>query len=322
MTQKKKIEDVISFQIHKTLLQVFPEVCKYSCSGNNEQRNFVLVKKYYELKLLSFSIKVMPSIELRCDNCGWKARYGDRFARKIFKNGLSSHLLILFSKNRLYTSNIANFWASLWLLWTICLGIAAIITVVRFNLEPVERQVEEVSVANVLNNKYIGEIVTLKGRTNYTDAFIKQDYKDERYQELVKQEVYLPIYSEDNPRDFLLLKGGESDTHNALEKKQVEDPDLLADQKYEVTGRIELFQNISDESIRTYFSEELPKTKNRNPPKLIINSSDLKTTEEFFSQFIPYFVVIIIFLTTSLLVQIKIDKLITQKANLSSRRIH
>lgn len=305
----------LSLTREKKLIQVFPEVCNYSCSKNGEKRNFLLLREYYEFRFWKFKLKFLESVKILCDNCGWSSSIPDIFAKKIFKTGVKSHLLVKYSKNRIITSRFLNIWGHLWRIWIIALGILSIITIIRFNSEPVLlREPKEISFQESFSGENLGEIVKIKGKVDYNLTLSKEIFIEENDRaRIISQEVYLPLFPSNNLSDFIVIRGGTEEIKAVAGRSGITNYEVLKNQDYSITGRLELIENLKGSELNKYFREDLPKNRSLNSPKLLINSVDLKSFKDFTSEFIPFYAALLGCLISSIIVQIYIEKRIGRK---------
>jgi hypothetical protein len=303
--QKKKF---INFTREKKLIQVFPEVCKYSCSKHGEERNFVLIREYYLLQIYKFKFRLWESVSITCDNCHWTSRIPAIFAKKVFKNGLKSHLLITYAKSRIVTSRILNTWGATWRIWLLTFGVLALLTIFRFTAEPVQiSEPVKVSFADILSQDNLGKIVEISGKVDYTLSFARKIYIQNEIYTLLESEVYFPMFANDN-LDFVVIKGGAENLNTVTSSLGGTNYDSLKNQDYTVIGRLETLSNLENQDLVRFFRDELPQRKSLNTPKLIINAADIKTLRQFADEFAPYYAFVMLFLTSSIFIQIFIDR--------------
>jgi hypothetical protein len=302
------------FVKEKKLIQVFPEVCKYSCSKDNEKRNFIMTREYYEIKWGKISIKFLESIRLTCDNCQWTRRFPGSFAKKVFKNGVKSHLLIRYSKSPIITSRLLNFWGSLWRIWLVSIGLILMIMIFRFYTEPVQVSTpKEIAFQDLYNGANIGELVTVKGKVDYTYALSKEVFTNNSNNTLVEEQVYLPLFSTSNINDFVVIKGGKEDVEKVRSRQGVSNHELLKNQDYTVTGRLESIGDLKNENLAAFFKEELPKAKSINVPQVLINSADVKTLREWAMGFVYIALLMLFCFGSAVYMQAFIDKRLFSK---------
>jgi hypothetical protein len=310
-----KITDKIFVRPEKKLEQVFPEICKYSCSKNGEVRNFVLVRDAHKASLFKYSFSLFEGIRITCDNCAWTSRMPASFAKKAFKHGLKSHLLIEYSKNKLITSWGLNFWASLWRVWMISFGVLIITTILQFRSQPVLiGSPKSISFEDAFKGENIGKIVKINGVVDYTAALSKEDYiTKEGAKKLLGKEVYLPFFSKTKITDFFVIKGGEQQVNDVNSRINIRNYELLRNQDYTITGRLESLNTFDNADLQQFFLIDFPREKKLNTPEIVINSADLKTLKTFASIFIPFYLLLVILLASSVSLQVYIDKKIISK---------
>ncbi len=293
----------------KKLVQIFPEKCIYSCSKSGEVRNFVLTREYYQITVLGKKFKFLEQVRIVCDNCGWKAKMPGNFAKKIFKKGLQSHLLLKYAKNPVVTSRILNLWGSLWRVWLATFAVLGIITVVSFYNNPIVITTpQEISMADALTSKYLGKVVTIKGKVDYSQALERTVYYKYNRDRVLSNEVYMPIFNNIGDLDFVLLQGGQSDWEKVRSRAGITNLDLLRNQDYTVTGKLQSISTLKNAELRSFFIEELPKSKNYNAPKLVVNSVNVEPIGKFAESFEAYYILSLVLLITSAAIQIYIDK--------------
>jgi hypothetical protein len=291
------------------LVQVFPEVCKYSCSKSGERRNFGLLREYYVIRIKQKEFKVFESIKLICDHCGWNARIPTGFAKKAFKNGLKSNLLIEYSKNRIITSRALNFYASLWRVSLISFAILLSLSIIKFYTEPINKgNVKEISFEQAFTKDNLGKIVKISGKVDYTLALIKTSHLKGDPSKIVKEEVYMPLFPEDRQDEFIVMRGGSEDYSGVIARKDITNPEVLRGQNYTIVGKLELIDELQNPDLRRYFNEELPIKRNYKIPKLMISNSDLQSIAGFIRGLVPYYIVVLALFLSSLYVQYHIDK--------------
>ncbi len=297
----------------KKLIQVFPEVCKYSCSKNGEKRNFIMVREFYEFSWGRIKFKVLESVRITCDNCDWTTIFPAIFARKVFKFGVKSHLLINYSKSRIITSRILNIWAGLWRIWLVTIGSLFIIIIIRFYSEPIKlNQPSVVGFQDLYSKNNLGRLITVSGKVDYTLAFTKEVYVDKLNDKLLRTEVYLPLFSVSNPNDFVVIKGGKDDIDKVQSRVAITNTSLLKNQDYTVTGRLETIESLSNSSLVSFFTDELPKARAMTAPQVMVNSADVQNFSDFGKQFLPFLILVAAFLASSIYCQAFIDKKISE----------
>jgi hypothetical protein len=302
------------FVKQKKLVQVFPEVCVYSCSKSGEKRNFVMTHEYYECSWWKIKINLFESIKITCDSCHWNASIPGIFAKKVFKNGLKSHLVIRYSKSRIITSRLLNIWGSLWRVWLVTFGLVVIISAFRFYTEPVRTTTpKEISFEDVFDKKSMGKLVRLNGQVDYSLALLKDTYINDATNRLVRQEVYLPLFSKTNPTDFVIIKGGTDDVQKVRAREGITNLELLKNQDYMITGRLETVETIANTDLSNFFGVEMPKARGLNVPKVVVNSADVKPLSGFLVEVAPYIGISAVFLISSIFLQIYIDRKLTYK---------
>lgn len=295
-------------------IQTFPEVCLYSCSKNGEKRNFTMSREYYALHFWPFKAKYLESIRITCDECKWSAKFPATFAKKVFRHGIRSNLLIKYTKSKIITSRFLNFWGGLWRIWLLSLGLMLLIGVLRFYNEPIQvSNPKEIAFQDVYNGNNLGELVTIRGTVDYTLALSKEVYVDSESNTLLEKQVYMPLFSQTNPNDFIVIKGGKDDVEKVQSRQNVSNQELLRNQEYTITGRLESISNLTNSHLQIYFNEELPKARLLNAPQVMINSADVKTLSEWGMNFVGTGIFLIFCLLSSIYVQIFIDKKILQR---------
>lgn len=298
-------------------LQDFNEICRYSCSRNGEVRTFNLFKTHYILTIWKFEFKVYRKIKIQCTNCGKTNFLPNSFAKTIFKNGLKSNLLLRFANDRVLSSWILNFLAKSWILFGILLVALSIFIGVRFFVEPVQTSDPvQVTFDELQGNENLGKIVKLKGKVDYTLAFTKDEIQTDNRGNvtLSSKEVYLPIFSEVDPLEFVVIKGGDNDLSNVLGRANINSSELLRNQDYEVTGKVETISNIQNERLRNFYLTELPKDGSLNTPQILINSSDIVSSNDFINRYLNLFLVLLVLTIAAVGLNVYIDRKITEKS--------
>jgi len=304
------------FKKESIISQTFPEVCSYSCSKNNEIRNFILYKENYLFEFWKIKYRFLHSIRVECSNCHWTAKLPSTFAKKIFRHGLRANTLIRYSQDKLLSSRLLNLIGNLWKVWTISLAVLIILFFFRFYSQPVIfSEPKTVSVEELQSGKYIGEIVKVNGKVDYALALTKDDLVENQRNELqsITREVYLPIFSENDSSQFVVLRGGPEDVSNVLGRVGLTDGSLIKNQNYSTTGKIEKIDSITNNELKDFFTAELPKAKSAAPAKVIINNVGLINIYDFLLQFLNYFLTIVTLLVVSIYIQLYIDKKIVNK---------
>jgi hypothetical protein len=141
----------------------------------------------------------------------------------------------------------------------------------------------------------------------------KEVYTNNERNNLVEEQVYLPLFSESSPNDFVVIKGGKEDVVRVRSRAAVSNYELLKNQDYVVTGRLEDVNSITNTQLSSFFKEELPKAKAANQPKVVINSADVKSLKDWSSSFVLAMLVLIVCLVSSIYVQAFIDKKLLTK---------
>lgn len=306
----------MKFEKVTNLVQTFPEICRYSCSNNNEVRNFNLYRQYFHIQVGKINLKLFDSLKLDCQNCGWSASLPGSFAKQVFKQGLKSNVLIRYAKNPLLTSQIVNLLGYLWRVWLISLALLLVLVIFRFYLEPVIVEEPEVlTVDQAKSSKYLGKIVKVEGIVDYPLALTKETEISQSGggTKSVAKEVYLPIFSKTDPTNFLVIRGGEDDVQKVLGRTAVNSADLLNNQEYSVTGEVQSIDTLMNEQLKTFYLEELPKSRNLNPNTLIINSTGLVTLQSFLMRYASLAMILVLLLLVSVIVQVYIDRKIAFK---------
>lgn len=299
-----------------TIIQSFPEVCRYSCSRKNETRNFILSKECYVFEYWKIKFRFLESIKIECSNCHWKSSLPSSFAKKIFKHGLKANTLIRYSKDKFLSSRALNFYGNMWRVWAAILAIFLIIVIYKYYTQPIIIGTpREIAFDELKSGKTIGEIVKVSGKVDYTLSFTKDDLVENQKGDLssISREVYLPIFSPTDPTEYIILKGGTNDVNNVLGRAGLTNQELLKNQDYTVTGRIEKIENIDNQELKDFYITELPKSKGLTPAKLIVNTVNIQTLSEFLLRFVIWFILILFLLGSSIYLQIYIDRKILNK---------
>jgi hypothetical protein len=298
------------------LIQTFPEVCRYSCSkGTDESRTFELTREYYLLTLFNkFSFKFFESVAIKCTNCNWKSKLPANFAKKVFKKGLNSHLLIRYAQSRVISSRPLNYWGDLWRIWLISFGFLLAFTILRMSTEPIlYSQPKEVIFDDLYNQENAGKVVQVSGKADYSLAVTKDIILNGKTSKVIGQEVYIPLFSKTNTSDFILIKGGTDDLIKVNGRAGVTNLELIKNQDYTIIGSVDDMASVKNEEIISYFTSQIPKKKGYNVPKIVVNSADLITFKSFALRLIPYYIFILFCLISAICVQIYIDKKIALK---------
>ncbi len=306
----------MKFEKITNLVQTFPEVCRYSCSQNGEVRNFDLYRKYYSLQIGKFNLKFFDSLNLHCQNCGWNSTIPGAFAKKVFKQGLKSNVLIRYAKNPILTSQFINLFGYLWRVWLVSLALLVLLIIFRFYSEPVIVSTPEVlTVDQAKSSKYINKIVKVEGVVDYPLALTKETEITQSNGEtkLVAKEVYLPIFSQTDPSSFIVIRGGNEDLQKVLGRTGINNSDLLNNQQYSTTGVIQPIDKLENNDLKNFYLEELPKAKNLNPSTLLISSVGVISLESFLMRYASLTVTLILLLVLSVIVQVYIDRKIMLK---------
>jgi hypothetical protein len=298
------------------LLNEFPEICKYSCSKNGELRKFGLYREYYEFKFWKISFKFLETIKVECQNCHWKARLPARIARKIFKKGLKANTLIRYSRDRILSSFILNYFADLWRIFGIGLMILLIFIGLKYYSENVYiGDIKTVTFNDLKGGRSIGQTVKITGKVDYTLALTKDDIEETRQGRVIvsTNEVYLPIFSPDEPNEYILLRGGPQDVQNVLGRQGVANPELLKGQDYAIIGKVQSIDFIDNEDIKKFYTEELPKSRASNPPTIVVDNIGLISLNDFLMRYLNYAIALVTLLVLTLILQIYIDRRVFYK---------
>lgn len=311
--EKRFLKFILLTKLSKPV-QVFPEICKYSCSKNGEARNFSITREYYEIRFLFLKFRIFESLIITCEYCGWKSRLPAIFAKKVFKNGLHSNLLIHYAKSKIISSRLLNILAASWKMWVVFLGVLISITIIQFKTDPISfGKPKRATFEDTLNKDNLGKIVEIEGTVDYSLSLIKDIYKNSSTEELIDRQPFIPFYSLKKPSDFLVIKGGPKELSNIYSKSQLTNQGLLQNQNYIVVGRVELISSLKNADLNQYFLDELPKAKNLNKPQVVINAYRYKTFKSFIFSFLKYYVLFISLIISSIALQIYIDKKIQLK---------
>jgi hypothetical protein len=297
-------------------IQNFPEICRYSCSKNNEVRNFNLFREEYFLTIKNFKIKLIEFVLIECQYCRWKRRLPGSFARKVFKKGLKASTLIAYSADKILSNYFFNLYASLWMVFSLVFLFSVILVIYKFYTEPILlADPEEVTVNDLKNSKYLGKIVKFKGFINYPLAFTLDQLQESRNGSvnLVSREVYLPIFNDKDPTHYILLRGGKVDVDKVLSKQGINDIALLENQEYEVIGKVENIALLTHPDLRKFYLEELPAAKSLTPASILVVSVGLKDLDTFLLENINYLGIVFGIFFTSMALQIYIDRKIAYK---------
>lgn len=301
-------------------LQDFKEVCLYSCSKDGGIRDFKIFRTYYLLKLWKIELKAYRRLKIQCQNCGKTSYLPQSIAKNIFKNGLNSRLLLKFSNDRILNSWSLNFIAKLWILLGLILVTYSIFIGIRFYSEPVLiGSPTEISYSDLQGNTYQGKIVKVKGKVDYTLAYTKDEIETNPKGNIIlkSQEAYLPLFSDNDQLNFVVIRGGKIELANIQSNIGTTKTENLKNQDYEVIGRVELISNIKNEELRQYYMKDLPSDKNLNPPQVLINSADLVDINTFINRYSTLFIVLLILTILSVGIEFYIDIKIREKKNLS-----
>lgn len=303
----------ISFRKRRLLIQEFPEVCAYSCSKNHEIRTFTLLKEFYELRIFSLTFRFFELIRVQCRNCRWHSTLPGSFAKKAFKKGLKSHQLVEYAHNKIISSRILHIYAGLWRVWIGTLSILFVITIFRLYYEPViVTEPRNVTFAEAKLSENSGKLVTINGKVDYTLALLKETKTKDNITTL-KTEVFLPFFSKNGSDDFMVIRGGKTDVDNVLSRENITNYDLLKNQDYTVTARVEEINSMANENLKNFFLNEMPQKRNLQTPKVLLNSADVLTLPQFYNSLSLYFYVVIFLLVTSTVIQFYLDRLLVER---------
>ncbi|GIW57122.1 MAG: hypothetical protein KatS3mg083_067 [Candidatus Dojkabacteria bacterium] len=297
-------------------IQNFPEICMYSCSKNNEVRNFNLFREEYFLTIKNFRIKLLEFVRIECQYCKWRRRLPGSFARKVFKKGLRASTLIAYSADKILSNYVLNLYASLWIVFSLVFLFSVILVIYKFYTEPVLlSDPEEITVNDLKNSKYIGKIVKLKGLVNYPLAFTLDQLQENRNGSvnLVSREVYLPIFNDKDPTHYVLLRGGKLDVDKVLAKQGINDITSLENQEYEVIGKVENIDLLTHPDLRKFYLEELPSARSLTPASILVVSVGIKDLNTFLLENSNYVGIVFCIFLTSMALQIYIDRKIVYK---------
>lgn len=301
---------------NKKLVQNFPEICRYSCSKNNETRNFSLYKEEYFFHFHNINFKFGETVKVECQYCRWNATLPGSFAKKIFKKGLRAETLIRYSKDKLLTSIFLNFFASLWWVFSIVLLFIIMGVIYRFYTQPIIlNEPEKIAFSDLKGGKYIGKIVEFSGTVDYPLAFTLDQIQENsnRKSTLISREVYIPVFSADDPTSYVLLRGGTKDTQKVLSMSGISNAELLKNQPYSVIGKVENIDVLRNEELRKYYLEDLPTSRSLTPTNIIISSVGLMPLNQFISQYTGIILLSFAFVFASTFSQIYIDRKIVNK---------
>ncbi len=316
--RNNQIKEFFEFNHKEILLQSFKSKCIYSCSRTNYEINdFQLSKVHYELKVWKFTLAFFHRLKIKCLNCKYTRYLPNSFAKLIFKNGLRTDLLLKFSNDRVLSSWILNFLAKFWLLFGFILIILLITVGIRFYIEPIQLSTPKLVAFNDLKgNSNLNQIVKIKGKVDYTLAFTKDEVLTNQRGAVIlsSQEVFFPLFSTDDPLDFIIIRGGKTDVSNVLGRVGVTNSDLLKNQDYEVIGRVETIDKLSNEQLKTLLTNELPKTKTLNTPQVLLNSAEVLTLDSFINRYIQFLIIIMMLFILALALQFYIDHRLQEKS--------
>jgi hypothetical protein len=202
-----------------------------------------------------------------------------------------------------------NILGGLWRVWLVCFGFLFIVVILRFYTEPVKlNKPTVVNFQDLFSKNNIGKLVTVSGKVDYTLALSKEIYVNNLNSKLLHTEVYLPLFSVSSPNDFVVIRGGQEDVEKVKSRSAITNPELLKNQDYSITGRLEPISNLSNSNLTSFFSDELPKARAMSVPTLIINSAEVISVQEFGKEFVPVASVLLVLLMSSMYLQLYIDK--------------
>lgn len=299
----------IAFQSKE--LQTFPEQCIYSCSkADGAKRTFELHRKWYEVVIFSrLKFKILESIGVRCQNCGWKAQIPAIFARKIFKNGLNAHILIRYSKSKILSSRALNVFGGLWRVLLVALAFLIVLTIFDYRNQAITIGSPKVIQANdVFDRSNLNKYVEIIGKADFSLSFYKRIYRSGDQEEVLKREVYFPLFLSSNSSDFIIVKGGQKEVDEVLSKSNITNLELVRNQDYSVRGELVAIDELTNTDLRKFFLEELPRGKGVSVPNLMINASDTISLGKFILTYIKIYAVLILLLCLSIFIQVFIDK--------------
>jgi hypothetical protein len=187
---------------------------------------------------------------------------------------------------------------------------------IRFYIEPIVINTpSEITFNDLSGNKNLGQIVKIKGQVDYTLAYTKDVVvTDQRGNiSLTSQEVFLPLFSPDDSQTFIVIQGGKKDLRNIASKIGVTDSALLKNQDYEVIGRIQTIDDINNKQLLGVFTENLPSIQSLNPPKILLNSAEIISINDFINRYTLMITVVLFLLISSTYLQFYIDRRLLEK---------
>lgn len=293
----------------KKLVQSFPGACPH-CSKNGDIKNFDLYREYYELKVGAINLKFFDNTTTYCRSCSWYASLPEIVSRKIFKRGINPQNLLNFSKNLILRSWLITHYATLWNTVLILLVILTGFIIFRYFTDSVIiSEPQRISVEESRSVKYQGQIVTVYGIVDYTESYAKITTTEkngvitESY-----EEIYLPLYKNGDQNEYILIRGGSTEIAKIRSRESLRSDELLKNQSFELTGRLEKIESIVNKDVIEKFTTELANKNGISPTSTVINSTRNITIENFISQFINSYLILVSVFVTSLFLQIYIDK--------------
>lgn len=301
---------LLNYQKHKKLIQVFPAVCKYSCSKHNEVRNFILIHEYSEVRVLFFKLKFFEQLKIICDNCGWSKIFPAKFGKKAFHKGINANLLMDYAGSHLVTNRFAIFWASLWKYFLFLLGVFVIFLGARARFENVRiGSPKDIDYTQIYRDENQGKLVRVRGKLNFVEGRLNTIANPDNPLEIYEQIPYIPLYSpyEAEKKDFVIVKGGSVLRNEASIRTNINSVDEgIVD--YNVIGILRPLDSVIQGELRNYFVSDLPEMSNSSVPEILLDASDYQDITEFLRPFILAGVLITCALVSSIMLQLYFDR--------------
>jgi hypothetical protein len=271
-----------------------------------------LYREFYEIKFGAINLKFFDRIIVICRTCGNYYSLPEIIARKLFKKGLNPDRLMYLTKDFILRSWILTHFSVMWSVFLLILVFFTSLIIFRFYTDNViTSEPERISVEEGLSQKYQGKIVKVYGTVDFTlsQAKIKttivNGVKTEEY-----EEVYFPIFSNNNQKFFILVRGGNNEIQSVRSRENIQSQAILKNQNYELIGKIMKTDSLGNNDLVSKYNADL-ESSGYSPSSVIISSVDNISIEEFLNRYINSYLILMSVFIGSIVLQIYIDKKIS-----------
>lgn len=271
-----------------------------------------LIKIDYNFKFKKYKITLYSEISIVCAHCLREDRIPEYTAKKIFKRGIKVNDLLALIDNKIIKNPFLVSIASFWWASLLILGLNLLFLIYKFFAVNVIFELPGYSDFTELRGNTLGKVFRLKIKADLTQAFSLDVLEWDRFgYKLLTQEVYFPVFFENENEVFYIFKG---DQFYANKVKQIIDElsdfERLSFFDLEVMGVTQSIDVLKNDELKKIFLENYPQIKMKEKPYLVIDSSKVISIEKFIYDNYLYFSISLILAIFCLLLDFYIEKVI------------